>query len=92
MKNYPAKRTNGNVPARRNQYPVPTSPFSNNLANNMNFGGVGHDTSGFVKREMVIIDSNGNKQIAREVQFFNSGKNIGRVEINDSIRAKRKKI
>jgi hypothetical protein len=49
----------------------------------MKFGGRDHDLSGYVKREIVIIDRHGNKQIAREKQFFNSGKRMGRVRINE---------
>ena len=50
--------------------------FKGNIANNMKFGNPGDVISGYVQREVVIIDYQGNKQIAREKQFFNSGKNI----------------
>ena len=49
----------------------------------MKFGGRDHDLSGYVKREIVIIDRHGNKQIAREKQFFNSGKRMGRVRFKN---------
>ena len=42
----------------------------------MRFGNPGDMLSGYVQRELVYIDRNGNKQIARERQFFNSGKSI----------------
>ena len=41
----------------------------------MRFGGKEHTLSGFVRREIIMKDNKGNKQIAREEQFFNSGKN-----------------
>ena len=47
----------------------------------MKFGNPGDTLSGYVQREVVFIDRQGNKQIARERQFFNSGKNI-RVRID----------
>jgi hypothetical protein len=50
----------------------------------MNFGSKDHDLSGYVKREIVIIDSHGNKQIAREKQFFNSGKKIGKIHVDEN--------
>ena len=77
---------------RNNRTTLPiTSPFSSNLANSKNFGSKGHDLSGYVKREVVMVDSQGNKQMAREVQFFNSWKNLGRVIINEPCKAKFKK-
>jgi len=45
----------------------------------MNFGSNNQEISGYVKREIVIIDRDGNKQIAREKQFFNSGNKLGRI-------------
>lgn len=84
----------GNPPALRNRtyskpyYPTTRSlnnhsPFSNNLSNDMRFGRKGNDISGYVKREILIEDSKGNKKMAREVQFFNSAKSIGRIFIDE---------
>ena len=90
---YPVKRKHNNgIINRNNRNRLPaTSPFSSNLANNMNFGSKGNDLSGYVKREVIMVDSQGNKQMAREVQFFNSWKNLGRVIINEPCKAKFKK-
>ena len=80
------RKKNNNQVVRRNatNYPVyshpqviqPTQFCSGNLVNGMKFGNPGDMLSGFVQRELVYIDRNGNKQIARERQFFNSGKSI----------------
>ena len=58
--------------------------FQGNLASNMNFGSNNQEISGYVKREIVIIDRDGNKQIAREKQFFNSGNKLGRIRIDEN--------
>jgi len=50
--------------------------FTGNLAQNMNFGNKNHELSGYVQREVVIEDQHGNKQTAKEQQFFNSGKGM----------------
>lgn len=42
--------------------------------------------SGHVVRVMIVKDRYGNQQIAKEKQFFNSGKDIGLVEVDDDIR------
>ena len=84
----------GNPPALRKRtyskpyYPTTRrsnnhSPFSNNLSNDMRFGRKGNDISGYVKREILIEDSKGNKKMAREIQFFNSAKNLGRIHIEE---------
>ena len=80
------RKKNNNQVVRRNptNYPVysnpqivqPTQVFRGNIVNGMRFGNPGDMLSGYVQRELVYIDRNGNKQIARERQFFNSGKNI----------------
>ena len=57
--------------------------FNGNLAQNMSFGGKNHALSGYVERKVYIKDRYGNVQQASEKQFFNSGPNIRRVEIND---------
>jgi len=57
--------------------------FQGNLSQAMRFGAKGHELSGYVKRKLVLIDRNGNKQIATEKQFFNSGRQIGRIHIDD---------
>ena len=85
------RKKNNNQVVRRNptNYPVysqpqviqPTQVFRGNIVNGMKFGNPGDMVSGFVQREVIIIDRQGNKQIARERQFFNSGKNI-RVRID----------
>lgn len=60
------------------------TPFSSNLANNMSFGNPNNDVSGYVKRELFFKDSQGNIQKASEVQFFNSLKHIGEIQIERS--------
>ena len=80
------RKKNNNQVVRRNptNYPVysnpqivqPTQVFRGNIVNGMRFGNPGDMLSGYVQRELVYIDRNGNKQIARERQFFNSGKSI----------------
>ena len=50
----------------------------------MKFGSKNQELSGYVKREIVIIDKDGNKQIAREKQFFNSGNKMGRIRIDEN--------
>ena len=85
------RKKNNNQVVRRNptNYPVysqpqviqPTQVFRGNIVNGMKFGNPGDTLSGYVQREVVFIDKQGNKQIARERQFFNSGKNI-RVRID----------
>lgn len=85
------RKKNNNQVVRRNptNYPVysqpqviqPTQVFRGNIVNGMKFGNPGDMLSGFVQREVIMIDRQGNKQIARERQFFNSGKNI-RVRID----------
>ncbi len=47
--------------------------LGNNLVDDMKFGSKGQTVSGYVQREVEIRDSNGNVQVARETQFFNSG-------------------
>ena len=54
----------------------PAQVFRGNIVNGMKFGNPGDMLSGYVQREIVMIDRQGNKQIARERQFFNSGKSI----------------
>lgn len=85
-KSYPVKTQNNKALANKNKsYPVNSTNnninpvnklFRGNIVNNMKFGGKDHTLSGFVRREIIMKDSYGNKQIAREEQFFNSGKNI----------------
>jgi len=85
-KRYPAKKKNYNSPSKynkpKNNMVTTQNFFQGNLAQQMNFGGKDHDISGYVQRTLVIKDSHGNVQIAKERQFFNSGKNIGRIKIN----------
>jgi hypothetical protein len=57
--------------------------FQGNLANSMRFGSKGHELSGYVKRQVVLIDQHGNKQIATEKQFFNSARRLGKIRIAD---------
>jgi hypothetical protein len=78
-RHYPRRYQNNN---RYRPPSVSNNFFQGNLAQNMKFGSREHQLSGYVKREIVVIDQYGNKQIAKEQQFFNSGKNIGRVRIN----------
>jgi hypothetical protein len=86
VQNYKPKRQYPQNYRHHNKYRPPAinnNFFQGNIASNMKFGGRDHDLSGYVKREIVIIDRHGNKQIAREKQFFNSGKRMGRVRINE---------
>lgn len=57
--------------------------FQGNLVQSMRFGAQGHELSGYVARKLVIIDQHGNKQIATEKQFFNSGKKLGNIRMGD---------
>ena len=57
--------------------------FNGNLAQNMKFGTPDSELSGYVKREVYMKDQYGNVQRASEKQFFNSGKNIASVRIDD---------
>ena len=91
------RKKNNNQVVRRNptNYPVysnpqivqPTQVFRGNIVNGMRFGNPGDMLSGYVQRELVYIDRNGNKQIARERQFFNSG-----ISINVEVGRKRKDL
>jgi hypothetical protein len=95
MKNkrmYPAKKPyyhqrhipNRSNVARPHHYGGNSRPlFQGNLASGMNFGNRGHELSGYVKREIYAKDSHGNVQLARETQFYNSARRIGRVRVHD---------
>ena len=71
------RKKNNNQVVRRNptNYPVysnpqivqPTQVFRGNIVNGMRFGNPGDMLSGYVQRELVYIDRNGNKQIATAV-------------------------
>jgi len=90
-KYYPTKRNN--IPARKNNTPAkysntnnlnPNGFFGGNLARDMKFGSEGDSLSGYVTREIIIKDRQGNTKIAREKQFFNSGKEVNvRINKND---------
>lgn len=43
----------------------------------------GYEVSGFVQRVVFIKDQYGNQQLAKEKQFFNTGKKLGRVRVVD---------
>src|SRR5690625_163847 len=58
--------------------------FGGNLVSNMNFGGKDHELSGYVSRELVLIDKHGNKQINKEKQFFNRRKHPMSISINNN--------
>jgi hypothetical protein len=80
-RNYPQQYQKVNQP---NVPQIPKeSMFRGNLVDAMKFGSPGHELSGYVKRKIVIIDAQGNKQIATEKQFFNSAKQLGRIHIED---------
>lgn len=72
-------------PKQRNNNPPNLSGgfFNGNLATNMKFGGNNHDLSGYVERKIYMRDRHGNVQRASEKQFFNSGKQLGRVLVHD---------
>lgn len=72
-KYYPKKKNTSKNNTNKNTI-NPNSFLGQNIANNMRFGNPGDTISGYVKREVVIKDGRGNMQIAREQQFFNSGK------------------
>ena len=76
-RNLPSRRNNNQIASYRKQ----ATPFSSNLSNNMNFGGKNNDVSGYVCRELIMEDSNGNRKVAREVQFFNSMKHISEIKV-----------
>lgn len=78
------QRQGNHVEHRKTQVASPQggSLFSGNLVDNMRFGHKDHVLSGYVRRTMVLKDSQGNSQYAKEVQFFNSGKDIN-VNIDD---------
>lgn len=82
VKKYIKYRPQQNRRPQQNQ--VTSGYFQGNLVQNMKFGGKDHDLSGYVQRTLVIKDSHGNVQIAKEKQFFNSSKNGFRVRINDN--------
>jgi hypothetical protein len=86
-KNYPAKRKYNHPKQYHSKNIKPANPmqgfFNGNLAQNMNFGGNNHDLSGYVERTVMVRDRYGNVQKMREKQFFNSGKNLGRVTAHD---------
>jgi hypothetical protein len=73
-------------PYQNHQQPRPNGGgmFNQNLANNMRFGGKDHDLSAYVSRKLIVIDKFGNKKIAEEKQFFNSGKRITRIKIDNN--------
>jgi hypothetical protein len=80
------KRRHSGAPARYNPRIKPSTGialFQGNLAQSMKFGAKGHELSGYVQRKVILIDRNGNKQIATEKQFFNSGAKLGRVRVHD---------
>ena len=91
-RHYPVK-SNKRSPQKRHHPPSqyksrnrPTANqnfFQGNIANNMNFGGQGHDLSGYVQRTLVMKDRHGNVQIAKEKQFFNSSKNGMSIRVHD---------
>jgi hypothetical protein len=83
QKRHPAKKHHHTKRKRPNHHPPQTNLFQGNIANNMNFGGQGHDLSGYVQRTLVMKDRHGNIQIAKEKQFFNSSKNGMRVRVYD---------
>jgi hypothetical protein len=86
---YRGRRRHHPQPYRGNphQPPGPHQPnvifFQGNLAQSMRFGAKDHELSGYVQRKLVLIDQHGNKQIATEKQFFNSGQKIGRIRVSD---------
>jgi hypothetical protein len=95
MKNnkmYPSKKpyySKHHVPGRSNvarpqHYGGNSRPvFQGNLVSGMNFGSRGHELSGYVKREVYAKDSHGNIQHAKETQFYNSARRIGRIRVHD---------
>lgn len=78
----PYKNNKTNLPLKSNDSQSRITIFRGNIVDNMNFGHKDDELSGYVKREIIVQDCNGNKQIAREVQFYNSGKKLN-VEINN---------
>jgi hypothetical protein len=89
LSQYRGKRRHHLQPYRGNPQnpPGPQQPnvifFQGNLAQSMSFGAKGHELSGYVQRKLVLIDQHGNKQIATEKQFFNSGQKIGHIRVSD---------
>ena len=82
-KSYSAKKKY--YPKKNNEpFEISKDFFHGNLVNGMNFGNKEHELSGFVEREIIITDKYGNKKVARERQFFNSGKKLGRISAQGS--------
>lgn len=81
-KYYPAKKKKY-YPKNRNNVPNLASGFFNGSLNHHKFGDNGHDISGYVERKIYMRDRYGNVQKASEKQFFNSGKQLGRVLVHD---------
>lgn len=55
----------------------PKTPFTANVMDSTHIDTRNKDVTGYVKREVYMRDSNGNVQVAREVQVLNSWKKIG---------------
>lgn len=83
QKRHPTKKHHHTKGKRPSHNPPQAGLFQGNLVNNMNFGGQGHDLSGYVQRTLVMKDRHGNVQIAKEKQFFNSSKNGIYVKVRD---------
>jgi len=82
-KHYPSNKKKYYPQKRNNNLPNITGGFFNGNLGHFKFGGNNHDVSGYVERKIYMRDRHGNVQRASEKQFFNSGKQLGRVKIYD---------
>lgn len=75
--NYPSNKRSGKVTYGS----TPVIFRGNDMFHHNSFDGREGDLSGYVERVLIQIDSHGNKQIAKETQFVNSGRNM-EIKIN----------
>lgn len=98
--NYPKKQKNHNKQNKSNErkpngsnnvkkYRNSTSSIfkGNDMFHNKSFDNKGQELSGYVERTLIQIDQYGNKQIAKEKQFINSGRNMN-IKINNERKKK----
>ena len=61
----------------KRSYKTPKILFTPNIFGNSRINTGNKDVTGYIKREVYTKDSNGNVQVAREVQVLNSWDKIG---------------
>ena len=84
-KYYPSKKKKHYYPHHKKSNPpnLIGGFFNGNLVNGMRFGGKDHDLSGYVERRLYIRQKDGTIIRGNEKQFFNSGRQLGRVLVHD---------